>query len=295
MRHSISVIILTYNEERHIARCIENVKAISEEIYVIDSYSSDKTCDIATSLGAIVIQHPFINQAQQLQWALDTCKFKGDWTLRLDADEYLSNELITEIQTILPTIPQNITGIDIPRDVIFMGKNLKWGKTQPTRLLRLWRTGAAYTEQRWMDEHCILKYGDTYHMKHLFFDDNRNGLTEWINKHNKYTNREIIVSLNERYGLCENDDSMQVRNKRKSLYYALPLFFRAQLYFVIRYVFLLGFLDGLQGLIWHTLQAFWYRFLIDSKIKEMQYELGENPSREEIINYISTNYHIHIE
>ena len=291
---NISAIILTYNEEKHIARCIQNVKEITNSIYVIDSFSSDATCSIAKSLGAEVVQHPFVNQAQQFQWALDNCDIKDDWILRLDADEYLSNELICEIKDVLPTLSADVTGCDMPRDVVFMGKHLKWGKRKSLRLLRLWRNGAAYVEQRWMDEHCILKYGDTYHLKNLFFDDNRNGLTEWINKHNKYANREIVVMLNDRYAFWECEVNMEKRKKRKRLYYSLPLFFRASLFFVVRYIFLLGFLDGVSGLVWYRLQVFWYRFLIDAKLKEMYNTIGKNPTKEEVVAYIRNNYNIEI-
>ena len=294
MGPSITAIILTYNEEKHIARCILNIKELATQIYVIDSFSKDRTCEIAESLGATVIPHAFVNQAQQFQWALDSCDIKGDWILRLDADEYLSEKLIGEIKDVLPSLPDSIAGCDMPRDVVFMGKHLKWGKRKSLRLLRLWRNGAAYVEQRWMDEHCILKYGDTYHLKNLFFDDNRNGLTEWTSKHNKYANREIVVLLNERYSFWEVDETMKNRNNRKSFYYSLPSFVRANLYFVMRYIFLLGFLDGTQGLVWHRLQAFWYRFLIDAKLEEMYNELGENPPKERVVAYIRDNYKIEI-
>ena len=167
----ISAVILTYNEEKHIARCIENAMCVASSVYVVDSFSEDRTCEIATSLGAKVVQHTFVNQAQQLQWALDTLELEGEWILRLDADEYLSDRLIDEIKTTLPTLSIEITGCDMPRDVVFMGKHLRWGTFKSLRLLRMWRKGTAYVEQRWMDEHCILKSGNIHHFKELFFDD----------------------------------------------------------------------------------------------------------------------------
>lgn len=292
---SIAAVILTYNEEKHIARCIENVKKVASVVYVIDSFSKDRTCEIATSLGAIVVQHPFVNQAQQLQWALDTIELDGEWVLRLDADEYLGDELINEIEHTLPTLDSEITACDMPRDVVFMGKHLKWGKLKSLRLLRLWRNGAAYVEQRWMDEHCVLKYGKLHHFKGLFFDDNRNGLTEWTEKHNKYANREIVVMLNSKYHFDVADKNLKGRNARKGLYYSLPRYFRAAVYFVVRYIFLLGFLDGAPGLVWHTLQAFWYRFLIDAKIGEMRNEIGKNPTKETVAQYTLEKFNIKVD
>jgi glycosyltransferase involved in cell wall biosynthesis len=292
MQQSISAIILTYNEEKHIARCIQNVRKVAEHIYVIDSFSFDKTCEIASKLGANVIQHEFVNQAQQLQWALDTIKIASDWILRLDADEYLSDQLISEINETIPSLSKDITGCDIPRDVVFMGKHLKWGKVKSIRLLRLWRNGAAYVEQRWMDEHCILKYGNCHHLKSLFFDDNINGLTEWTNKHNKYANREVVVMLSNKYNFGIINADMKQRNSRKNVYYSSPLYIRAIIYFFARYVLLLGFLDGIPGLVWHTLQAYWYRFLIDSKISEMYHVIGKNPTKEDIGSYVKDAYNI---
>ena len=295
MQQSISAIILTYNEEKHIARCIHNIKNVADHIYVIDSFSTDNTCEIASKLGVTVIQHQFVNQAQQLQWALDTIEIEGDWILRVDADEYLSNQLICEINETIPNLSKEITGCDMPRDVVFMGKHLKWGKIKSIRLLRMWRKGAAYVEQRWMDEHCVLKYGECHHLKSLFFDDNINGLTEWINKHNKYTNREVVVMLSSKYMFGVLNVQMKRRNSLKNLYYSLPLYLRPTLYFISRYVLLLGFLDGIPGLVWHTLQAYWYRFLIDSKIHEMYRIIGKNPTKESIISYVKDAYNIDIE
>lgn len=291
---SISAVILTYNEEKHIARCVENAKKVASAVYVIDSFSKDRTCEIATSLGAIVVQHPFVNQAQQLQWALDTIEMNSEWILRLDADEYLSDKLIKEMESTVPLLDSDVTGCDMPRDVVFMGKHLKWGKFTSLRLLRLWRNGAAYVEQRWMDEHCILKYGKLHHMKELFFDDNRNGLTEWTEKHNKYANREIVVLLNDKYHFWDADKTMKGRNSRKGLYYSLPSYVRAFAYFIARYIFLLGFLDGVPGLVWHTLQAFWYRFLVDAKIREIYDTIGNSPTKQEVNSYLLNNYNIKV-
>ena len=82
----LSVIILAYNEERHIARSIDNAKRIAKQVYVVDSYSTDKTCDIARERGAIVLQNKYVNQAQQFIWAMENCSVKTEWTMRLDAD-----------------------------------------------------------------------------------------------------------------------------------------------------------------------------------------------------------------
>lgn len=290
----ITAIILTYNEAIHIARCIENVKQVAKEIYVIDSFSEDKTCEIAISHGAKVIRHEYINQAQQFQWALDNVKCQGEWILRLDADEILSQELVEEISNKLPTLQGNITGCYLSLDVIFLGKNVRHGRIHPPRILRLWRNGAVYMEQRWMDERCVVKYGETITLKTRFIDHNLNGLTWWTQKHNAYSNRELAVITMKEYGISAESKTLKKRNQKKNLYYCLPPFFRAFVYFIIRYIILGGFLDGKAGLIWAVLQAYWYRFLIDAKQYEMSKELGKNPSLKDIHSYFNNKLGIKI-
>ena len=189
----LSIIILTYNEEKHIERCINNAKRIAKQVYVVDSYSTDKTCDIARAHGVIVLQNKYVNQAQQFIWAMENCPVKTEWTMRLDADEYLTDELIEEVEKKLPLLPANVTGCMLPRNVVLFGRELKHGKLRTIRLMRLWRTGKAMMEQRWMDEQIYVTEGDTVDMKHRFIDENLNGLTEWTQKHNNYANREIVA------------------------------------------------------------------------------------------------------
>ena len=285
---SISTIILTYNEELHIARCIQNAFKVSIEVFVVDCFSTDHTCEIAKELGAKVIEHEYINQAQQFQWALDNVPCKGDWILRLDADEYLTNELITEIQDKLPLLKAEATGIYLSRSVVFLGKRLRFGKLHTISILRLWRRGMVVMEQRWMDEKCKLTTGQSVKFKHEFIDENLNSLTWWIQKHNNYSSRELLAQV----GKCfdNNPEAQSIPHaQEKGMYYQLPAFLRAFAYFVIRYFLLLGFLDGKAGLIWAFLQAFWYRFLVDAKIYEFHLRLGNKPTSEEIDDYFQ-NY-----
>ena len=293
---SITAIVLTYNEERHISRCIESLRSVAKKIYVVDSFSTDKTCEIASACGTIVVQHKYLNQAQQFQWALDHCPIDTEWILRLDADEYLTNGLIQEIDAKLDNLPTGINGVFMKRHVRFLGKTLRFGSLKPVCLLRLWRTGTAFMEQRWMDEQMVLKEGRSATFNNWFVDDNLNGLTAWTQKHNNYSNREIVVELDKRYHLFDKGEATKLtrRNNRKSFYYRLPRFFRALVYFTLRYVFYLGFLDGIPGLVWLTLQSYWYRFLVDSKMYEIEKRLGKNPSREDIIEYVQRFYNIEI-
>ena len=293
----ITAIVLTKNEELHIQRCIENLNRVCSRIYVVDSFSTDRTCEIAAECGAVVLQNKYINQAQQFQWALDNCPVDTAWVMRMDADEYLTDELIDEISIKLPNLSSDVTGVNLIRNVRFLGRTLRYGNLKPISIMRLWRTGSAYMEQRWMDERIVLKFGEAVTFNKRFIDENLNGLTAWTQKHNDYSNREIVTELDNQYGLFESvsDNSLASRNRQKSLYYKLPRFVRAVAYFIARYVFFLGFLDGVPGLIWLTLQAYWYRFLVDSKLYEMEVRLGKNPTREEVVAYIRRYFNINVD
>ncbi len=289
---SLTVIILTFNEKLHIRRCIENVSRIADKIYVVDSHSTDGTQEIARKAGASVIEHDYVNQAQQMQWALDNLKIATEWVMRLDADEYLTDELIKEIETELPKLPSEVKGVYLSRDVFFLGRNMRHGRIHPPKLLRIWRNGKAYIEQRWMDEQIVITEGKSVTFKSRFVDHNLNSLAWWTQKHNNYSNRELAVEAMRMYGIGADDDSLKGRNQKKGMYYRLPPFFRASMYFSVRYFFLGGFLDGKAGLTWATLQAYWYRFLIDAKLLEMKRELGDAPSRAQVVDYFKTKYNI---
>ena len=295
-RLDISVIILTFNEELHIRRCIENASQVAKDVFVIDCFSKDNTVAIAKECGATVLQHEYVNQAQQFQWALDNCPITTGWTLRMDADEYLTDELIKELEATLPALSEEVTGCILPLRVVFMGKMLKHGLHNQVQILRLWRTGCVFMEQRWMDERCVLTKGTAIILKNSFVDHNLKGLGEFTIKHNGYSNREAFMEINRIYHLIEDgqSDELGSRNSQKSSYYKLPRFVRAFMYFFVRYVIFLGFLDGRQGFIWLSLQAYWYRFLVDAKLYEMEKRLGNNPSKEEVVEYVQQYLNIKI-
>jgi glycosyltransferase involved in cell wall biosynthesis len=275
----LTIVILTHNESLHIRRAIESALRVASSVIIVDSFSTDNTIEIASSLDARVVQHEFVNQAQQFQWAMDQGIIHTPWTMRMDADEYLTDALVQEINSRLSSLPQDISGIELKRQVHFMGKWIRHGGYYPTRLLRIWRTGHAAIEQRWMDEHTYLTRGTQITFDHDFVDDNLNSLTWWTEKHNHYATREAVDILSRKYDFINGTAHQvthtgQAASKRwykNNLYLRLPLFFRAFLYFQFRYWIKLGFLDGRKGLIWHFLQGFWYRFLVDAKITQIEW------------------------
>ena len=266
----ITLIILTYNEELHLQRCLESVKNLAERIIIVDSFSTDKTCEIAQQFGAEVIQRKFVNQAEQFQWALENTNISTEWVFRLDADEYILPELYQEIKEKLNHLPQEITGINLKRRLYFQSSWIKHGGFYPLRLLRIWRNGAAVMEQKMMDEHTVLMHGKSIAFVHDFVDENLSSLVKWTEKHNNYSTREAIMRLDAQYHFLEQNQQ-NLHKSNKQFYLKLPLFLRAFVYFCYRYFIKLGFLDGRNGLIWHVLQGFWYQFLVDAKIAQVEY------------------------
>ena len=261
MAATISAIILTYNEELHIARCINSIKEFVDEIYVIDSYSTDKTVEISEKLGAKVFQNPFVNHAVQFNWALENCNINTDWVWRLDADEYANETLIDNLRKQLPTVNEKVTGIYVRRGIVFLGKLLKHGTWAPRWNLKIFRNGIGSCENRWMDEHIILEYGKTIQIEGYQIDANLNDFTWWTEKHNNYATREMVDMLSIKYALGSQNrveaklfgTSEQRKRWMKLRYANIPLFVRTFVNFGYRYVFRFGFLDGKQGFMWHIL------------------------------------------
>ncbi|WPF88356.1 glycosyltransferase family 2 protein [Cyanobacterium aponinum AL20118] len=282
---NLSVIILTYNEEANLANCLNSLQDLEAEVFIIDSGSNDRTLEIAQSYNCQVYTNPFQNQAQQLNWGLENIPITTPWIMRLDADERLTPELVKEIKETLPITPKEIGGYQMKRRVYFMGRWIRHGGYYPTWLLRIWRNGNGICEQRWMDEHIILSSGNIANLQHDIIDENQKGLGFWVNKHNSYADREVKDMLameeaeeNEQNILEKNQISQasQRRWVKKNLYSKSPLFLRAFIYWLLRYTIGLGFLDGIEGMMFHFLQGFWYRFLVDAKIFEIKYKIKQN-------------------
>lgn len=281
----LTVIILTKNEESNIEKCIKSFKGIAKRFVIVDSFSTDRTKEICLKLGADFYEHEFIDHASQFNWALENTNITTEWTMRMDADEELTEELVEEIKQKLPNIPKGINGIVLKRRVYFMGKWIKHGGVYPQCLLRIFRTGTAICEQKEMDEHIILLSGKSITFKYDMIDNNTKSLEWWINKHNWYSNKEVAEYYKLKRHVEDNQTVKpslfkgQAERKRwlkNFFYYKIPLFKRPKWYFWYRYFFKLGFLDGKEGLIFHFLQGYWYRFLVDAKIYEIEKKVKSN-------------------
>ncbi len=265
-----TVILLSFNSEDTLGATLSCARLVSDEIFVVDSYSKDGTVDLANSLGATVVQHPFENYGAQRNWAMDNLTIMRQWQLHLDADELMEAELVTAIQA-LPEEPEH-SGYFLPRYVRFLGRVLRHGGMSPTWHMRLFRTGAGRCEDRKYDQHFILKTGSSGRLRGAMVDDVRMPLTEWTARHNRWADGEAAeVESQDTEGRLQPDIRGNPAQRKRFLrqkYNQLPLFIRPFGLFVYRYFFRLGFLDGTEGLIFWVLQTFWFRFLVDAKIWE---------------------------
>lgn len=267
---ALSVIVLTFNAEATIGATLASARRVSDDVHVVDSFSTDRTLEIARAAGAHVVQHEFKDYSAQRNWATDTLPLKHDWELHLDADERLSDEAVAEIEALMAgNVPPDIAGFHIPRLVHFHGRALRHGGMYPIYHLRLFRHGRGRCEARKYDQHFFVD-GRTARLAAPMIDDIRVSLTEWTARHNRWADAEVEELLNPGDAVIRGGPGDPIAEKRaqRAWYYRQPLFLRAFLLFLYRYVFKLGFLDGTEGMIFYVLQTFWFRFLVDAKLYE---------------------------
>lgn len=299
----ITAIILTYNEEIHIRRCLDIITPVVKQVFVIDCFSNDKTVEIANDYANVsVLQHkwPETKYAGQFNWALENTPITTEWVMRLDADEYPMKNLIDEMQRRLPKLGKNINGVVLKRRHIFLGKWMKGG-IYPVKLLRIFRYKKAICEKRLMDEHIQLLEGESIEFEYDFCDENLHNVSWFCHKHVDYAIREAVDLLDielDLTGVASTDNekniSMQAETKRrkKHLYVKKPLFWRSFAYFIYRYIIRGGWKDGKEGYLFSFIQGWWYRTLVDAKVFEVKKACGND--KEKIKKYLKDNYQISI-
>ncbi len=276
---SVSVVILTFNSQESIEATLQSVADVSDDIHVVDSGSTDATLEIVRRYTSSLVHHPFENYGAQRNWAIANLPLRYGWQLHLDADERLSPPLAMAIGRLAAEgFPGGSAGYFLPRLTWFLGKPIRHGAMYPIWHMRLFRTGAGRCEARKYDQHFLVE-GPTSRIDHAMIDDIRMPLTEWTARHNRWADAEVeeLLSPSHAEHLVRADragDPVQQKRALRGHYNDAPLFLRALLLFLYRYVLRLGFLDGREGLIFFVLQTFWFRFLVDCKI----YERGRVPA-----------------
>ena len=265
----ISILILTLNEELNLPACLESMKW-SDDIAVFDSYSTDRTVEIAKAAGARVIQRKFDNYSAQRNAAL-AVKFKYTWVLMVDADERVPEDLYTEMAAELKNVPEDVDMFRMRRKDMFLGKWLRRSGGYPTWFLRLFRVGRVWVEREINEEmHCKGSVGIlNAHLVHHPFN---NGIRLWFERHNRYSTMESVAFASElrekmRLSMLFSKDPVVRRKGLKQLAYRLPC--RPMFVFIYLYVVRMGFLDGVAGLRYCRMRAV-YEFMIDLKIMEFR-------------------------
>jgi glycosyltransferase involved in cell wall biosynthesis len=282
----VSVIVPVRNEARNLPRCLESLAGFGE-IYVIDSQSTDDTVEIAQSRGAKVVQFHYAGGwPKKRQWAMDTLPFAYDWILLLDADEILTPELVEEIRRAVQN--PGVNGYSIRLQLYFLGRVLRHCDASFWKL-SLFRKGRGRFECRLKDqdasmadmeihEHVVVD-GPSAELRNALVHHNVDSLSRYILKHNEYSNWEARVLLKAEGDPEDDPEEMsadlfgtQAQRRRwlKRNLYRLPG--SPVLLFLYRYVFRLGFLDGVPGLIYCTFQAV-QMFHSKAKIYELEYKL----------------------
>jgi glycosyltransferase involved in cell wall biosynthesis len=273
---TLAVVVLTYNEQGNLPACLKSLQGLSCELFVVDSGSTDRTVDIARSAGAVVLNHVFDNYAAQRNWAQTHLSPAIPWVLHLDADERLTPELVSEINSVLTQPSITADGFMLRKRTIFLGRWIKHGGHYPSYHLRLFRAALGSCEDRLYDQHFIV-HGRVDRLRHDYIDVLTSDLTTWSMRHCRWAELEAqeIMRGQAAYGRADRVPPKLLgtpierrRWLRDRAYGRTPLFGRVLLYWLYRYVLRLGFLDGTEGLIFHFLQGWWYRWLIDSKLFE---------------------------
>lgn len=266
-----SIYILTYNEELDIGPCIESA-LLSDDVVVVDSFSSDRTVEIASRYPVRVVQHRFESHGRQRTWMLESVPAKYNWIYILEADERMTPELFRECLQAIQT--DQYVGYYAAERVMFMGRWIRRSTQYPRYQLRLLKHGKVWFSDYGHTEREVFE-GETSFLRETYpHYTSGKGLSRWIEKHNRYSTDEAKETIRQlEHGqvnwkeLFLGRSEVERRRALKDLSLRLP--FRPLVRFIYMYFFLGGCLDGQAGFAWCTLQAF-YEYLILLKVWELQ-------------------------
>lgn len=271
----VSVVVLTYMEEANIETCLRSVAGWAGDVHVVDSGSTDRTLEIAHKLADHVHHHPYVDHRSQIEYVLAQLPLKHDWLLILDADHQVSQELKNSIDAMLETGASGIDLFYFRQTYVFRGQVIrslkKWGRL--IRYKNVQVEGGELVDFRYRTK------GATgfLHGRITESNINENEIDFWIDKHQRFASRIAVEELLRRAGVVRWSIQPRLRGNPderivwlKSRWYSLPLFVRPFLYFAYRYIWRLGFLEGRTGFLFHFLQAFWFRLVVDIKLSDLE-------------------------
>lgn len=284
----VAAIVLCFNERENIRHCLESVKGWAD-IFVVDSGSTDGTQAVCAEYTANIVEHPYASHALQWQWSLDNLTLANDWILALDADFVVTPELRHQIECDLERLPSNVGGVFVRHRYVFGGGPIRFGGTKQF-WLRLIRRGRAQPDPSDLVDFRFVVDGETRQWSGAVIEYNRydDDISVWTKKQDKFSLRLAVEEEMRRRGhigwqgqpaLLGNPDQKFMR--LRDWWGRCPLFLRPVAYFVYRYFLMFGCLDGRPGFLYHVLQGFWLRLMVDWKIMQIRgarltdAELGE--------------------
>lgn len=279
MNTQFSFIILTYNEELHLDRLLQSITELDAQIFILDSGSTDRTIEIGQQYGAVFLEHTFENHPRQWDYALQNFPVQTSWVICLDADQEVTPELKNRLINFNDQDHAGVNGIYFNRKNFFKGRWIKHGGYYPFYLLKMFRYGVGYSDINENMDHRFIVPGKLEIWKDgIIKEENlkENNIRFWIDKHNRYS--DLVAQ--EEVERMKQLRTQTIRPRfwgspdertawRKQLWWKLPRYVRPMIYFIQRIIFQLGILDGRTGIIFHFLQGFWFRLIVDIKIDEI--------------------------
>jgi glycosyltransferase involved in cell wall biosynthesis len=276
----LTALVVTRDEELNLERCLRSVHGLAGQIFVVDSESGDRTREIARRFADEVHELPYDHTRiipWIFQWGLDHLPIRNEWVILLEADQALTPELQAELRALFarPHIPES--GFYIRRRQLFRGRRIRFGGYGGKHLLKLFRRGRGRLDPVEQDTRVYVE-GEVGRLRAPLEEWNRkeDAILFYLQKHLRYAEAFAQEELLRRRGKAPWQTPPRffgTRDERvlwlKERYYRLPLYVRPFLYFVYRYFFRLGILDGKQGFVFHFLQAFWFRLVVDIRLEEL--------------------------
>ncbi len=279
MASKFSFIVLTFNEEQHLPRLLNSIAQLGAPLFIVDSGSTDQTLKIAADFGATVKFNAFENHPKQWDFALKNFDIETPWIIGLDADQIVTPELFEQLANFNDDDSyKGINGIYFNRKNFFKGKWIRFGGYYPKYLLKMFRNGVGFSDINENMDHRFVVPGKTITWKkgHILEENlKENEISFWINKHNRYSDLVAEEEVERMQALRSQTikpklfgDPYQRMAFLKRMWWNMPRFLRPLLYFGYRMTFQLGILDGKTGILFHFLQGFWFRIIVDIKIEE---------------------------
>jgi glycosyltransferase involved in cell wall biosynthesis len=279
----VTVLFTTRNEEVNIERSLASVHGFADQVFVIDSESEDRTVEIARRYADEVLNLPYEHGRiipWIFQWGLDNLPIRNEWILILEADQALTPALKEEMAALLARPDLRENGFYLRRRQIFRGRPLRFGGYGSKYLMKLFRRGHGELDPVEQDTRVYIQ-GPVGKLSAPIEEWNRkeDAILFYLQKHLRYADafareelerrrRDLPWKLTPRLFGTPDERVLWLKTR----YYRMPLFIRPFLYFLYRYFFLLGILDGKNGFVFHFLQAFWFRLIVDVRLEELMAE-----------------------